>query len=114
MAAFVSCLTGRPVRGDLAMTGEITLPGHVLAVGAIYEKVQGAVRRGLAHVVLPELNQKHFEQDVPEDLRRQVTAYYVRRVDDVLGLVLLPAEAAASRRRDSDEHGAGRPGELRG
>ena len=63
-AALVSSCTGRPVRGDLAMTGEITLSGHVLPVADIRAKVLGASRRGLTRVVLPGQNREHFEQDV--------------------------------------------------
>ena len=83
------------------MTGEITLSGHVLPVVGIKEKVLGASRRGLTHVVLPRENWKHFEQDVAGDVRRRITVHYVRRVDDLLDLVLLPAEAAAGRPLES-------------
>ncbi|MCY4508589.1 MAG: endopeptidase La, partial [Acidobacteria bacterium] len=109
-AALMSSVTGRPVRADLAMTGEITLSGHVLAVAGIKEKVLGASRRGLTHVVLPRQNQKRFEQDVGDDVRRRLTVHYIRRVDELLDLVLLPAEPAGGRRRDPDEHGASRVG----
>ena len=64
VAAPVSSFTGRPLRGDLAMTGEITLSGHVPPVGGVKEKVVGACRRGLTHVVLPRQNEPHFEQAV--------------------------------------------------
>ncbi len=97
VAALVSSFTGRPVRADLAMTGEITLSGHVLPVAGVREKVHGACRRGLTRVVLPRQNEKHFERDVGDDVRRRITVHYVRRVDDVLDLVLLPAEAAGER-----------------
>ena len=101
VAALVSSFTGRPVRSDLAMTGEITLSGHVLSVAGVKEKVQGASRRGLTHVVLPRKNEKHFEQDVAGDVRRRITVHYVRRVDDLLDLVLLPAESAGGRPLES-------------
>ena len=101
VAALVSSFTGRPVRSDLAMTGEITLSGHVLPVAGVKEKVHGAFRRGLPGVVLPRQNQKHFERDVGGDVRRRVEAHYVRRVDDLLDLVLLPAEAAGDRPLES-------------
>ncbi len=97
VAALVSSFTGRPVRADLAMTGEITLAGNVLPVAGVKEKVHGACRRGLTRVVLPRQNQKHFERDVGEDVRRRITVHYVRRVDDLLDLVLLPAETAEDR-----------------
>ena len=101
VAALVSSFTGRPVRGDLAMTGEITLSGHVLPVAAITEKVQGACRRGLSHVVLPRLNRKHFESDVPESVRGRVTVHYVQRIDDLMELVLRPAEPVGDRQLES-------------
>ena len=101
VAALVSSFTGRPVRGDLAMTGEITLSGHVLPVAAITEKVQGAVRRGLSHVVLPRLNRKHFESDVPESVRGRVTVHYVQWIDDLMELVLRSAEPVGDRQLES-------------
>lgn len=97
VAALVSSFTDRPVRADLAMTGEITLSGHVLPVAGVKEKVHGACRRGLPGVVLPRQNEKHFERDVGGDVRRRVKVHYVRRVDELLDLVLLPAEAAGDR-----------------
>ena len=97
VAAMVSSFTGRAVRPDLAMTGESTLSGHVLPVAGVKEKVYGACRRGLARVVLPRRNEKHFERDVGGDVRRRITVHYVRRVDDLLDLVLLPVEVAGAR-----------------
>ena len=82
------------MRADLAMTGEITLSGHVLPVAGVKEKVAGACRRGMTRVVLPRQNEKHFERHVGDNIRRRVTVHYVRRVDDGLDLVLLPVEAA--------------------
>ena len=101
VAALMSSFTGRPVRADLAMTGEVTLSGHVLPVQGIKEKVAGACRRGLTHVVLPRQNEKRFEQDVGDDVRRRIMVHYVRRVDELLDLVLLPAEPARDRPLES-------------
>ena len=101
VAALVSSFTGRPVRPDLAMTGEITLSGHILPVLGIKGKVAGARRRGLTHVALPRQNEKRFEQDVDDDVRRRITVHYARRVDELLYLALLPAQAAAGRPLDS-------------
>ena len=101
VAALVSSFTQRPVRADLAMTGEITLSGHVLPVAGVKEKVHGACRRGLTRVVLPRQNEEHFERDVGADVRRRITVDYVRRVADVLDLVLLPAEAVDDRPLES-------------
>jgi len=92
--ALVSALTGRPVRGDLAMTGEITLSGQVLPVGGIKEKVLAAHRCGLTRVVLPRENRKQVDEDLGADLRRAVDVDYVARVDDLLELTLRRAPAA--------------------
>ena len=101
VAALVSELTGRPVRGDLAMTGEITLSGNVLPVGGIKEKVLAARRLGIVEVVLPKQNEKHVNEDLSEDLRREIDVHYVSMIDEVLDLALLPAPAAPPRTEDS-------------
>ena len=94
--ALVSAFTGRVVRGDLAMTGEITLSGQVLPVGGIKEKVLAAHRCGIARVVLPQQNQKQVDEDLGDDLRRAVEVHYVTQVDDLLTLALRPAPPAAA------------------
>ena len=93
VTALASELTGRPVRGDLAMTGEITLSGHVLPVGGIKEKVLAARRHGVLEVVLPKQNEKNVNEDLSEDLRRDMTIYFVSMIDDVLKLALQPPPA---------------------
>ena len=93
VTALVSELTGRPVRGDLAMTGEITLSGHVLPVGGIKEKVLAARRHRVFKVAVPKQNQKNVNEDLSEDLRRDMTIHYVSRIEDVLELALQPASA---------------------
>jgi ATP-dependent Lon protease len=90
-AALASELTRRPVRGDLAMTGEITLSGRVLPVGGIKEKVLAARRAGIREVILPRQNEKNVKEDLTEELRRDLTIHYVQAVDEVLLLALLPA-----------------------
>ena len=100
VAALVSELTGRPVRGDLAMTGEITLSGNVLPVGGIKEKVLAARRVGIVEVVLPKQNEKHVKEDLSEDLRREIDVHYVSMIDEALDLALLPAPARARRAGD--------------
>ena len=87
-AALVSELGGRTVRGDLAMTGEITLSGNVLAVGGIKEKVLAARRVGLAHVILPKQNEAQVHEDLDEELRREMTVHYVSTIDEALDLAL--------------------------
>ena len=76
-AALVSALTGRPLRGDVAMTGEIGLGGQVLPVAGIKEKVLAAHRWGLPRVILPRQNRKQVDEDLGDDLRRAVAVDYV-------------------------------------
>jgi ATP-dependent Lon protease len=82
--AIVSLLTGRPVRSDLAMTGEITLSGRVLPVGGIKEKVLAARRAGVKTVVLPKRNEKNLAEDVPESVRAKMTFHLVESIEEVL------------------------------
>ena len=89
VAALVSAFTGRPVAGDAVTTGEITISGDVLPVGAIQEKVIAARRRGLTRVVLPAGTEKQFE-GLDDELRREMTVHYVKRIDELLELVLRP------------------------
>jgi ATP-dependent Lon protease len=88
--ALASLVTGRPVRSDLAMTGEITLRGKVLPVGGIKEKVLAAHRAGLRAVILPGRNEPDVE-DVPAEVRRDVHFTFVDDAADVLRLALTPA-----------------------
>jgi ATP-dependent Lon protease len=88
--ALASEVTGRPVRGDIAMTGEITLSGRVLPVGGIKEKVLAARRVGIREVILPRQNEKNVNEDLTEELRRDLTIHYVQGVDEVLLLALTP------------------------
>lgn len=88
----VSLLTGRRVRADVAMTGEVSLRGLVLPVGGIKEKVIAAKRAGISSVLLPELNRKDLE-DVPASVRNTIQFHFLKTIDDVLGLALEPAGA---------------------
>jgi ATP-dependent Lon protease len=90
VTALASELTRRPVRGDIAMTGEITLSGRVLPVGGIKEKVLAARRVGIREVIIPRQNEKNINEDLTEELRRELTVHYVQSVDEVLLLALLP------------------------
>ncbi len=85
--ALVSLLTGRRVRGDVAMTGEITLRGSVLPVGGIKEKVLAAHRAGIRRVLLPDRNRKDLV-DIPETIRKELELIFVSRMKDVLELTL--------------------------
>jgi ATP-dependent Lon protease len=89
--AMASILTGRPVRGDLAMTGEITLSGRVLPIGGVKEKVLAARRAGLSEVILPKQNAKNVNEDLTPDLRKDLTIHLVSTIDEVLALALQPA-----------------------
>lgn len=89
--ALASELTNRPVRGDIAMTGEITLSGRVLPVGGIKEKVLAARRVGIREIILPRQNEKNIKEDLSEDLRRELTIHFVSTIEEVLLLALTPA-----------------------
>ncbi len=85
--ALTSLLSGRPVRADLAMTGEISLRGLVLPVGGIKEKVTAAARAGLTTVMLPDRNKKDWE-DVPESARNAVTPVWMETIDQAMETAL--------------------------
>jgi ATP-dependent Lon protease len=88
VTALVSLMTQRPVRSDLAMTGEVTLSGRVLPVGGIKEKVLGARRAGIKTIILPKRNEKSLIEDVPSQVRDGMTFHLVDTVDQVLNLAL--------------------------
>jgi len=85
--ALTSLLTGRPVRSDVAMTGEITLRGLILPVGGIKEKVLAAKRAGIRTVILPKRNEKDLEE-VPEQVKKEMKFHFVQRMDEVIALAL--------------------------
>jgi ATP-dependent Lon protease len=93
--SLASLLTNRPVRPDVAMTGEITLRGAVLPVGGIKEKVLAARRAGIRTVILPRRNEKDLE-DVPESVRRELRFVFVERLDQVLAEALLERRGASA------------------
>ena len=86
-AALTSALTGRPVRHDVAMTGEITISGDVLAIGGLKEKTLAARRKGVRTVILPEANRKD-EEELPTSVRDQMKLVYVKNIGQVLGEAL--------------------------
>lgn len=86
--AMASAYTGRKVRGDTAMTGEITLTGEVLPIGGVKEKVLAANRLGIKQVLLPEKNRRDLEE-LPESVKSKLHFVYVRNVDDVLAHALV-------------------------
>ncbi len=91
--AIASLLSGRPIPSDMAMTGEISLRGQVLAVGGIHEKVLAAHRAGIRHVILPRANESDVT-DIPDDVRKKIHIHLVTDVGEVFELAL--------------DHGAGR------
>ena len=95
--ALTSLLTGRPVRSDVAMTGEISLRGLVLPIGGVKEKVLAALRAGINTVMLPARNQRDLE-DIPADARAQLEFVWMDRVDDALAAALpaIAPEAASA------------------
>jgi ATP-dependent Lon protease len=88
--AIISALTRRPVRGDMAMTGEITLRGRVLPIGGLKEKSVAAHRMGIRHVVIPHGNAREISE-LPAEVRTDTTFHPVRSMDEVLDLALRPA-----------------------
>jgi len=89
--ALVSLLTERPVKHTVGMTGEVTLQGRVLPIGGLKQKVLAAHAAGLTEVILPERNRGDLDE-VPEEVREQMTFHPVMSIDEVLGLALEPAE----------------------
>jgi ATP-dependent Lon protease len=89
--ALISALTRRPIRSDLAMTGEITLRGRVLAIGGLKEKVMAAHRAGIRNLLVPSENRKDLA-DVPPKIRAEMEFTMVENMDQVLDVALLPPE----------------------
>jgi ATP-dependent Lon protease len=89
--AIASAVSQRPVRRDVAMTGEVTLRGKVLEIGGLKEKTLAAYRAGLRQLIIPRSNEKDL-RDVPDEVKKQVSFTFVSSMDEVLRLALLPAE----------------------
>ena len=102
--AVTSALTGIPVRSRLAMTGEITLRGRVLAIGGLREKLLAAARAGVTEVLIPEANKKDLEE-VPADILEKLNVIFVRQADEVLkrALVRMPSPPAPVSLETADE-----------
>jgi ATP-dependent Lon protease len=91
--ALASLLTGRPVKHTVGMTGEVTLQGRVLPIGGLKQKVLAAHAAGLTDVIIPERNRADLD-DVPEDVRREMSFHPVMSLDEVLELALEPVSTA--------------------
>jgi ATP-dependent Lon protease len=96
--AIVSAMSGRPVRRDVAMTGEATLRGRVLPIGGLKEKVLGAHRAGITTIILPKANEADME-DIPDEVREQLTFHPVETLDEVFDIALLPADRPVHARK---------------
>jgi ATP-dependent Lon protease len=91
--ALTSLLTNKPIRSDVAMTGEITLRGLVLPVGGIKEKVLAGMRAGIKTIILPKKNEKDLEE-IPENIRNQLDFKFIQRMDEAIDLALKHIEPA--------------------
>jgi ATP-dependent Lon protease len=101
-SAVVSALSGRAVRHDIAMTGEITLRGRVLPIGGVKEKVLGAVRAGITRIILPKENEPDLE-DLPKEVRDKIEVFLVQELGEVLAFTLRGATFREGRLLFGDE-----------
>jgi ATP-dependent Lon protease len=97
VTAIVSLATGRKARARVGMTGEITLTGRVLPIGGVKEKALAARRAGLREVIVPERNRKDVDEDVPPQVKENLTFHFVQTIDEVLGIALEPEAAAGAK-----------------
>ena len=105
LSALVSLLTGKRLKLDIAMTGEITLRGAVLPVGGIKEKVLAAHRAGIKQIILPEKNKKDLEE-IPKATRRGLKFYYVKEMKEVIDIALVKSPGRRSSAASNKPHGA--------
>jgi ATP-dependent Lon protease len=99
--ALVSLLTQRPVRSTVGMTGEVTLQGRVLPIGGLKQKVLAAHRAGLKTVILPKRNEGDLD-DVPEQVREEMTFHPVATIDEVLAIALEPASGDGKQKQTNE------------
>ncbi len=97
--ALVSLISRRPVKGNVSMTGEITLRGQVLPVGGIKEKVLAAYRAGSTTVILPKKNQADLEEDIPAEVLEKINFIFVENIEEVLDAALTKKKAAPKKRK---------------
>src|SRR5262249_2125378 len=96
VTALASLLSGRSVRSDVAMTGEITLTGQVLPIGGLKEKALAAQRNGMRTVIAPALNEQDTDE-IPAHLRKTITFVFVESIDEVLDVALARRRASGYR-----------------
>lgn len=110
VTVLVSLASGRPVRSDVAMTGEITLRGKVMPIGGIKEKVLAAYRSGIRTVILPKKNEQDLLEDLPKELREQMHFVFVTEIRQVLEAALEPGrEKSAEKKVEANGHEQPRP-----
>ena len=102
VTSLVSTLTGIPIRGDVAMTGEITLRGRVLAIGGLKEKLLAAVRGGIKTALIPKENEKDLA-DIPDTIKDALTIIPVSLVDEVLVHALVEETSPLSEVEDTPQ-----------
>jgi ATP-dependent Lon protease len=100
--AIISALSQRPIRSDVALTGEITLRGRVLPIGGLKEKVLAAHRIGIKTIILPDDNRSDVV-DIPAEVRKKLTFHFVKSMDEVIEAALLPREDGAEQASESEE-----------
>ena len=93
--SLISALTRIPVRKDMAMTGEITLRGRVLPIGGVKEKTLAALRAKIKNIIIPDQNQKDLEE-IPQYIRRRVNFVFVKSMDEILKVALVPEKSPTS------------------
>src|SRR6266536_3359497 len=108
VTVLVSLASGRKVRSDVAMTGEITLRGKVLPIGGVKEKVLAAYRSGIRTVILPKKNEYDLLEDLPNELREEMKFVYASDIKQVLKAALIPA-LKTTQEKDEEDHGTTRP-----
>jgi ATP-dependent Lon protease len=110
-SALVSALSRRPVRNDVAMTGEITISGRVLPIGGLKEKILGAVRAGITHIVLPRENEADLE-DLPEEIRKKLEISPAETLAEALAVTLRDTTLREGRLFFGAEDGASSESEV--
>src|SRR6266567_394279 len=105
VTVLVSLASGRKVRSDVAMTGEITLRGKVLPIGGAKEKVLAAYRSGIRTVILPKKNEQDLAEDLPKELREQMRFVYASDIKQVLKAALIPALKTTQEKDEEDHQG---------